>query len=175
MRRLKRRRLAIGCGGLLAFMILVVAGLVTLSAVGGDHTLRSVTYAQVPPHSGDHSPVWQRCGFYSEPVGSEHAVHSMEHGAVWITYLPDLPEDQVNVLHELARAQNHVVVSPFPGLPAPVVVSAWGWQEALDDVDGPQLDELVQAHRNSDDAPEPGGSCDGPNMWFTGSTGDPES
>ena len=62
---------------------LLIVAFMTLSAVTGDHTLGSVTYAQVPPHSGDHSPVWQKCGFYVETVDNRHAVHTLEHGAVW--------------------------------------------------------------------------------------------
>jgi hypothetical protein len=41
-----------------------------------------------------------------------------------------------------------------------VVISAWGWQESLESADGPRLEQLVQEHRNSTDAPEPGGSCE---------------
>jgi hypothetical protein len=47
-----------------------------------------VDYPQSPPVGGPHNPIWQNCGFYSKPVRDEYAVHSMEHGAVWITYSP---------------------------------------------------------------------------------------
>jgi hypothetical protein len=162
------------CGVAGASVVLFLVAFAALNAVGGDHTLRSVSYAQTPPHSGDHAPVWQRCGFYSEPIRNEHAVHSLEHGVVWITYRPDLPGDQIEVLRALARTQEHVIVSPFPTLPAPVVVSAWGQQVQLGAASDPQLEQTVREFRNSPRAPEPGGSCDGPNLWFTGSTGNPE-
>jgi Protein of unknown function (DUF3105) len=67
-----------------------------------DHVKRSVDYMQSPPVGGDHASISQNCGFYSEPVPNETAVHSMEHGAVWITYRPGLPTEQVDKLRELA-------------------------------------------------------------------------
>ena len=77
-------------------------------------------------------PVWQNCGFYGRPIPNETAVHSLEHGAVWITYRPDLSADQVDMLRRLARSQTFVLVSPFPELPSPVVASAWGRQLQLE-------------------------------------------
>jgi hypothetical protein len=67
-----------------------------------DNVKGSVDYMQSPPVGGDHASIWQNCGFYSEPVRNETAVHSMEHGAVWITYRPGLPTEQVDKLRELA-------------------------------------------------------------------------
>jgi hypothetical protein len=62
---------------------------------GERHTDGDVDYAQTPPVGGEHNPVWQNCGFYQEPVRDETAVHSLEHGAVWITYSPDIPQDEI--------------------------------------------------------------------------------
>jgi len=137
--------------------------------------LAPVAYAQVPPNQGEHSPVWQRCGFYVEPIGDEHAVHSLEHGALWVTYRPELPPDDIGLLRNLAREAEDVLVSPYPeGLPAPVVVSAWGWEVRLDPFAWTQLDEAVRDAREAADPPEPGAGCEGPDLWLTGATGNPE-
>lgn len=66
------------------------------------------------------------------PIASENAAQSMEHGAVRITYPPDLPPEQIDSLRDLPRQQSYILVSPFPDLPSPVVVSAWGRQLHLD-------------------------------------------
>jgi hypothetical protein len=94
----------------------------------GNHTEADVDYEQNPPVGGAHNPVWQNCGYYDQPVRDENAVHSLEHGAVWITYSPDLPQDQVDHLREIAENETYVLVSPRDDLPSPVVASAWGKQ-----------------------------------------------
>ena len=63
-----------------------------------NHTTDPVAYAQAPPVGGDHAPTWLNCGAYPKAVPDGLAVHSLEHGAVWVTYRPDLPADQVEKL-----------------------------------------------------------------------------
>ncbi len=125
------------------------------------HTEGPVLYEPVPPVGGDHAPVWQNCGFYDSPVRNENAVHSLEHGAVWITYSPDLPVDQVEALRALASGHTHVLVSPYPGLPAPVVASAWGVQLMLEGAYDPRLEQFVSAYEQGPQNPEPGAPCSG--------------
>jgi hypothetical protein len=127
----------------------------------GQHTEGNVDYAQTPPVGGEHNPVWQNCGFYDKPVTDENAVHSLEHGAVWITYRPDLPQDQVDILRDLAHSETYVLVSPYPGLPSPVVASAWGKQLRLQSADDPDLERFVQAYRQGPQTPERGAACTG--------------
>ena len=134
---------------------------------GGMHTEGDVDYAQTPPAGGEHNPVWQNCGFYDEPVTDETAVHSLEHGAVWITYSSDLPQDQVEQLRDLAHSQTYILVSPYPDLPSPVVASAWGKQLNLKSADDPDLGRFIRAYRQGPQTPEPGAVC-------TGGVGRPE-
>jgi hypothetical protein len=129
--------------------------------LGYDHVKGSVHYGQIPPVGGDHAPIWQNCGFYSEPVRSETAVHSMEHGAVWITYRSSLPPEQVDKLRELANNKTYVLVSLYPDLPTPVVASAWGKQLRLDSAEDPHLKQFVSAFRQGPRTPEPGAPCMG--------------
>lgn len=130
------------------------------------HRPGPIAYPHTPPVGGDHAAAWQNCGFYSRPVPSEQAVHSLEHGAVWIAYRPDLADTQVAILRRLAR-QSFVLVSPFPGLPSPVVASAWGHQLRLPSAEDPRLEQFVRFFRQGPQTPEPGARC-------TGGVGDPE-
>lgn len=127
----------------------------------GQHTEGSVDYAQTPPAGGEHNPAWQNAGFYSEPVSNENAVHTMEHGAVWITYNPDLPQQQVTELQDLANSRDCVLVSPYQGLDSPVVASAWGKQLNLESADDPALNSFVGSYLRGPQTPEPGAACTG--------------
>lgn len=125
----------------------------------GNHTEADVDYEQNPPVGGAHNPVWQNCGYYAQPVRNENAVHSLEHGAVWITYQPNLPKAQVDVLANMARSQQFVLVSPYPGLPAPVVASGWGVQEWFHSSGDAGLTQFVSKYRQGPQTPEPGAPC----------------
>jgi Protein of unknown function (DUF3105) len=125
------------------------------------HVQAPVSYPQVPAVGGNHAPIWQNCGFYETPIANENAVHSLEHGAVWITYRSDLPEAQIERLRRLAQSQSYILVSPLPEQSAPVVVSAWGHQLHLASIEDPRLDQFVGVFRLGPQAPERGGSCTG--------------
>lgn len=130
---------------------------------GSDHTPNleeTVAYAESPPVGGRHapSPYWQNCGYYDAPVQNESAVHSMEHGAVWITYRPDLPQDQIDVLREKAE-QTYMLISPYAEQDAPVVASSWNHQLELDGAGDERLDQFIRTFRQGPDTPEPGAAC----------------
>jgi len=144
-----------------------IDGVETFTDLGNAHVQTAVEYPQTPPVGGDHNPVWQNCGVYREPVENVHAVHSLEHGAVWITYDPELPADQVEALEARAASNNYVLVSPYEGLPTPVVASAWGLQLQLEDASDERLDVFVRKYVRGEQTPEPGAAC-------TGGVGTPE-
>ena len=125
------------------------------------HTDGNVDYAQDPPTGGEHNPIWQNSGFYDAPVRNENAVHTLEHGAVWITYQPDLPQDQRDAIQSLVDGQTCMLASPMEGLQAPVVASAWGKQLTLDSANSPDLGQFVRAYRQGPQTQEPGASCTG--------------
>lgn len=125
------------------------------------HVEGAVDYEQTPPVGGPHANAWQNCGFYAAPINNENGVHSLEHGAVWITYQPDLPAAQIDELRSLAEGTTYILVSQYPDLPTPVVASAWGKQLQLQTVDDPALDAFVRTYRQGPQALEPGASCTG--------------
>jgi hypothetical protein len=127
------------------------------------HTPDTVDYEQDPPAGGAHNPVWQTQGFYDEPVRNENAVHTLEHGAVWITFDPELPQDQRDMIQELVEGQDCMLASPYPDLPggSPIVASAWGAQTQLESADDPNLERFIQSYRKGPQTPEPGATCAG--------------
>lgn len=142
------------------------------------HVSAEVKYDTTPPMGGQHDQAWVNCKVYDAPIRNENGVHALEHGAVWITYRPDLPEGDVEKLEDFVRRQPLVVVtvkgvrretneryilmSPFPGLPAPVVISSWAHQLRLDSPDDPRLQRYVDTFRVSEKySPEYGPTCKG--------------
>ncbi len=126
-----------------------------------EHRQALVTYEQTPPVGGPHHPAWQTCGVYTSPISNEHAVHSLEHGAIWITYQPDLPADQVQVLQDITRRGTHRLLSPYPGLDSAVVASAWGYQIKMDSANDPRLNQFILKYEQGPSTPELGASCSG--------------
>jgi hypothetical protein len=139
----------------------VIPGEIAQTFSDRGHTTDPITYKEVPPMGGPHWSDWMNCGIYDKPVQNEQAVHSLEHGAVWITYQPDLPADQVEILRNLVRQSGYRLLSPYPNLPHPVVASAWGYQLPLDRADDPRLSQFVLLHQQDPNGPEPGASCSG--------------
>jgi hypothetical protein len=118
-----------------------------------------ILYEQIPPVGGVHKGLWQNCGFYGEYIDNARGVHALEHGAVWITYDPDLPQDQIDHLESLTD-QQFVLVSPYPGMDAPVVASVWGKQIKLDGAFDDRLEPFINRYRkNPDNSPEQQGIC----------------
>lgn len=128
------------------------------------HRPGPVEYEQTPPVGGPHAQIWLNCGVYLTPVPSEFAVHSLEHGAVWITYQGGLDADSVAALRAYTRGQPYVLVTPWPDDPAyvgPIVASAWGAQLRLDDARDPRLLAFIARYADAPDGPEPGAPCRG--------------
>jgi len=140
-----------------------IPGVQTYTGLSRNHTTDPQNYPQSPPVGGDHNPVWQNCGVYDQPVKNENAVHSLEHGAVWLAYNPDLPADQVAVVAAFATNQSHILVSPYPGLAKgeAVVATAWGVQLRLDSVTDPRLAQFVAKYQEGPQSPELGVTCSG--------------
>jgi hypothetical protein len=141
--------------------IALIDGVVQYDNLARGHSSSPQVYQGVPPVGGTHDPTWLNCGIYDQPVRNENAVHSMEHGAVWITYQPDLAVDAVEHLRSLVRGRASVLLSPYPNLPKPVVASAWGLQLQLDDPNDARLQLFITRYEQGPQTPEPGALCSG--------------
>jgi hypothetical protein len=138
-------------------------------ALPHNHVPGPVTYSVTPPVGGDHNGNWMNCGVYAQPVPSERAVHNLEHGAVWITYQPSLPRAEVNQLRSFFSSQSvvaggsrYIDLTPFPGLPSPIVASSWGFQLPLTSPTDPRLQQFVNKFRYSQKySPEYPAPCTG--------------
>lgn len=183
----KRRRSrltwwVVGGAAGLAVIALVVASIVFAPApaptytVGGDgtdiegvetftnettHVEGTVDYPQSPPAGGPHNQYWLNCGIYDEPQQNENAVHSLEHGAVWVTY--DATQVSGAELDALKAhlPSSYVILSPYEGLPSPIVLSAWNAQLQLQNADDERIPAFFEEYWRNQNAPEPTAVCAG--------------
>jgi hypothetical protein len=181
----RRMRLAIVAGLVAVLAIVITAGAVAVGAAFGtstqsapppgtmvfpendhSHVEGTVKYDRVPPAGGPHNPIQLNCGIYTVAVPNENAVHSLEHGAVWITYEPNLPAAEVAALEQLVRAnyvtpEKYLILSPYSGLPAPIVASAWGAQLYAQNPSDPNVLAFIHYYAGGSQGGEPGGPCTG--------------
>jgi hypothetical protein len=142
---------------------------------GQRHTTADVDYPETPPVGGQHDPAWADCTgtVYPVPIRPENAVHSLEHGAVWVTYDPALTSpDDVVTLTRLVDGRPGLMLSPYPDQGAAISLQAWDHQVQVQNADDPRvagfIDLLVF---NPGTTPEPGASCENP--AFLDATGRP--
>jgi hypothetical protein len=127
-------------------------------ARGHNDTLQVETI-DLPPVGGPHHSQWQECGVYTEPVEAGRAIHSIEHGAVWITYAPELADEQVADLQGLVRDQDFLLLSPFPGQRSPIALTAWGVQLEVDSSADERIGAFIARYRLGPTTPERGATC----------------
>ncbi|MEU9826680.1 DUF3105 domain-containing protein [Micromonospora chersina] len=129
---------------------------------GGNHQPGTIKYDVSPPVAGPHNQAWQNCmgDVYDAPIANEHAVHSLEHGTVWITYRPDLPADQVEKLKAKVQGKEKLMLSPYEGLDKPISLQAWGFQLKVDNADDGRIDEFIKTLRVNASIEGPTALCD---------------
>jgi hypothetical protein len=144
-----------GIAGVLAFAL-------TDPKTDQAHVNGKVDYPTSPPTRGAHNPVWQNCGFYTKAVLTENAVHSLEHGAVWVTYTDAADATTRSALLALAKANPFVLVTPYAANPAPFVLTAWGRQLRVESITDPRVAQFIGTYaKDGPTVPEKGASCSG--------------
>jgi len=146
-----------------------IPGIINETINARQHTSDPVKYDHSPPIGGNHDPDWADCSgtVYTAAIRNENAVHTLEHGSVWITYQPNLPAGDVDKLKSVVDGKNYTLMSPYPGLKTKVSLQAWGYQLFLDSVDMGMVKRFLRDLRdNSQNAPEPHGVCANPNFKF---------
>lgn len=112
-----------------------------------------------PPSIGPHFGQPWLVGSYDEPVPDGNAVHSLEHGIVWLSYNPELVSDQLlEVLRDVADDfRRDVILSPRPQNDSAIYAVSWGRVLKIDGTAGGEeqlLRDFVDTNRNR--SPEPG-------------------
>ncbi|MCC3764993.1 DUF3105 domain-containing protein [Glycomyces sp. TRM65418] len=122
-------------------------------------------YEMTPPAGGHHLSAWQTCtgSVYPAPIVDGNAVHSMEHGAVWLTYDPELVDQaQIDALGLLIQGRDYSLMSPYPGQGVAVSLQSWGNRYQTDDPADATIEAYLDAYvLNERFNPEAMATCSG--------------
>ncbi|MFE6100433.1 DUF3105 domain-containing protein [Streptomyces laurentii] len=128
-----------------------------------NHVETPVKYEMKPPVGGDHNPIWQNCNgdVYDKPLNDTNAVHSLEHGAVWVTYNKKADKGDLDKLSSKVKKTPYSLMSPIDDQSGAIMLSAWGKQVTVDGASDPRVDAFFTKYVNGPQTPEPGAACTG--------------
>ena len=113
-------------------------------------------YNSNPPTSGPHGSTINK-GVHDEEFPDESLVHNLEHGVVWVSYQPDIPEEVVNELEDITKSHGKVVLTIRSANEKDIALSAWGRLDTFDvnpdgTIDKARIEDFIKRYRNK--APE---------------------
>jgi ribosomal protein L12E/L44/L45/RPP1/RPP2 len=140
-----------------------ISGLKTYSISDKErnHVTQTVAYKQTPAVGGNHHPTWANCEgrIYTSVLQTEKAVHSLEHGAVWVTYKPGTDKKLLDAFAKKVEKKPYIMMSPVAEQADNLMMSAWGNQLTVPSADDKRVDEFISKFAQSTSAPEPGAAC----------------
>ena len=136
-----------------------IAGVKSFTGLSRKHITTNLAPTALPPTGGDHAADWTECGIYDAPVNTSMNVHSLEHGAAWISYQPSLPKDQIKTLESFVTSNPYRLIAPYDNLTSPIVLSAWGKQLSVANASDSRVEIFLKAFTQGPDTPEPGAPC----------------
>ncbi|MET8079332.1 DUF3105 domain-containing protein [Streptomyces sp. NPDC005303] len=131
--------------------------------LGRNHVAKTVDYPMEPPVGGDHNQVWMNCNgnVYTKALNNMNAVHSLEHGAVWVTYTSKAEKADVDALAAKVKKTPYTLMSPDDKQKDPIMLSAWGHQRTVTGAKDPNVDKFFAKFVQGAQTPEPGAACTG--------------
>lgn len=131
--------------------------------LGRNHVTKKVDYPMTPAAGGDHSQAWANCqgDVYDKPLGEENAVHSLEHGAVWITYNDKAASGDLKKLSQKVSTTPYTLMSPVKEQKGALTLTAWGRQLTVDKASDPRVEQFLGKYVQGEQTPEPGAACTG--------------
>ncbi|WP_210592374.1 DUF3105 domain-containing protein [Streptomyces sp. GESEQ-35] len=128
-----------------------------------NHVEGTVDYPMNPPVGGDHNQAWMTCDgtVYTKAVPNENAVHSLEHGAVWITYNDKAADADIKTLGDKVSKTPYTLMSPAEDQSGTITLSAWGSQLSVDKASDPRVEQFLTKYVQGSQTPEPGAACSG--------------
>lgn len=129
--------------------------------LGRTHVTKKVDYPMTPPVGGDHNQVWMNCNgdVYHKELPEVNAVHSLEHGAVWVTYNDKAKPADLKKLEAKVKATPYSLMSPVKAQKDPIMLTAWGHQRTVTGAADPKVGAFFAKYVQGKQTPEPGAAC----------------
>ena len=142
-----------------------ISGIQNSSGLGRNHVDGTLPYpneASVPPDGGNHNGNPQSCQVYPQAIANEHAVHSLEHGAVWVTYNPTKASAKdIATLKALVDGNPDRLLSPYPNLKSAISLQAWGERVFVDKASDSRVKRFLDLFTKGPQTLEVNGTCVG--------------
>jgi len=131
--------------------------------LGRTHVTKTVKYPTEPPVGGDHNQVWMNCNgdVFTKELDNMNAVHSLEHGSVWVTYTSKASKADVAALAAKVKKTPYTLMSPDDQQKDPIMLTAWGHQRTVTGADDPNVGKFFEKFVQGEQTPEPGAACTG--------------
>ncbi|GHG01720.1 membrane protein [Streptomyces albogriseolus] len=128
-----------------------------------NHVKGTVDYPMNPPVGGDHNQAWMTCEgtVYTKAVPNENAVHSLEHGAVWVTYNDKATDADIKTLSDKVSKTPYTLMSPDKTQSGTITLSAWGKQLSVNKASDPRVEQFLTKYVQGSQTPEKGATCAG--------------
>ncbi len=120
-----------------------------------------VQYNSNPPTSGQHYIKWITRGIYDKPQVDGNLVHSLEHGAVIVSYKSDLSKEDVEKIKSVfgSTSVSKKIMVPRDNLDVPIALTSWGRLLKLQIIDATSEAKIKEfMETNKDRGPEKGAS-----------------
>lgn len=133
------------------------------SKLSQTHVTKTVKYPMTPPAGGDHDKVWMNCNgdVYTKELNNMNAVHSLEHGSVWVTYTSKAKKADVAALAAKVKQTPYTLMSPYEDQAAPIMLTAWGHQRTVTSASDPNVAKFFETYVQGEQTPEKGATCSG--------------
>lgn len=116
--------------------------------VGPEH---QHTYNSNPPTSGWHYSQPADWGVYREELPDEVFIHNLEHGGVWISYKPEIPEETRAKLEKFYQTYGRkIIVTPRAKNDTDIALAAWNRLDkfSVAEYSDERVERFIKAFRN---------------------------
>lgn len=108
-------------------------------------------YNSNPPTSGWHHASPAEWGVYKEEIVDEAAVHNLEHGGIWISYKPGIPDDLRRKLEAFYETWGRkIIITPRAKNDSDVALAAWTRLDTFSaaEYSDERVERFIKAFRN---------------------------